>query len=100
MSSVSTTPVESAAQEALAAEELKEDISALQLRLSAPLPSPKAAVVLPQPLCTLLRRRANQNKAETYLHATRSLTGVNEVMGRSSVMGLGEVRKKASVSRG
>ena len=57
MNSAPTVPLESTAQKALAEEELDKETSALQLQhfpLRAPLPAPKAAVFLPQCLCTLL----------------------------------------------
>lgn len=57
MDSAPTIPLESTAQEALAEEELDKETSALQLQrfpLHAPLPAPKAAIFLPQHLCTLL----------------------------------------------
>lgn len=57
MNSAPTIPLESTAQEALAEEELDKETSALQLQcfpLHAPLPAPKAAIFLPQHLCTLL----------------------------------------------
>lgn len=57
MNSAPTIPLESTAQEALAEEELDKETSALQLQrfpLHAPLPVPKAAIFLPQRLCTLL----------------------------------------------
>ena len=57
MNSAPTIPLESTAQKALAEEEIDKETSALQLQhfpLRAPLPAPKAAVFLPQCLCTLL----------------------------------------------